>query len=474
MSTTNISNITSTSTITQEIKRNIVKELYKVGCFKTGTFTLNSGKTSDFYIDLRDLTHYPKLLNNVAGLIANKIKQCYSHLDNIDQYLIAGIPSGAIPLATLVSQHLGVKMLMVRKKPKDHGTKQQIEALDKLEDKGAKYNCLFIDDIVTSGKSIRWMFDIFENNTNISVTGAFVFLDREDDTKCTNIKCTSVFTLSEVKHILKECGVTFIERKQIRKTFTERAELTKNTSAKRLFQIMDKKKTNLIVSIDVCDINQAYSIINEVKDSVCAVKLHYDIFNNNTEIWKQYKQMIENLAVKHYFLIFEDRKFSDIGFTVQKQLQHVIRAYASLDLITVLPIFGEGTINALTEKENTSNIGIMIVAEGSSANNLFNSEFSKECVKMGKTHANNVSGFICQKRVSTNDSFVYATPGVHLSSSTDNSNQKYRSIDKAIIDDDCDVIIVGRGITNSENIKQTAEMYAKKAYQNYLFKIHTK
>lgn len=460
------------------VKRNIVQEMYKLGCFKTGTFTLNSGNQSDFYIDLRDLTHHPKLLNDVAGLIANEIKQ---QIPNLRELLIAGIPYGAIPLATLVSQHLESKMLMVRKKPKDHGTQQQIEGLDKLKNEGKGYRCVLVDDIVTSGKSIRTMLDIFHEKSEISVIHTFVFLDREDDSKKLSNPCTSVFTLTEVKSILRDLGVHFASsardrRIKGRKTFTERSKMTKNSMTKTLFEIIDKKKTNLVVSIDFKCINQVYEIINQVKDSVCAIKLHSDTWENGSQIIKQYSEMIATMAIRHNFLVFEDRKFADIGSTVQQQYSQMTTRYNRLDLMTVLPIFGEGTVTSLNEcvKRSNGNVGMMLVAEGSSVDNLFSPTFAHKCMDIAYKNDETVSGIICQRRVSLDNRFVYMTPGVHLSATTDGSDQKYRSPSDAIIRDDCDVIIVGRGITHLplNQIEQESKRYASKAYQCYQQKLY--
>jgi orotidine-5'-phosphate decarboxylase len=61
-------------------------------------------------------------------------------------------------------------------------------------------------------------------------------------------------------------------------------------------------------------------------------------------------QELVNLSLKHNFLIFEDRKFADIGNTVKLQYsQGVYKISQWAQIINAHSITGSGVINGLRE-----------------------------------------------------------------------------------------------------------------------------
>ena len=74
------------------------------------------------------------------------------------------------------------------------------------------------------------------------------------------------------------------------------------------------------------------------------------------------------------------------------------------------------------------------------------------------------------KLISNND-LLYLTPGVNINISKDKIDQQYRTPDDAIIRDNCDIIIVGRGIYDSDEPEKTAEIYKFLAWNAYQLKI---
>lgn len=89
---------------------------------------------------------------------------------------------------------------------------------------------------------------------------------------------------------------------------------------------MAAKHTNLCLSADVQSTNQLLDIAEECGDSICILKTHADIISDFGE--KTIRGLME-VARRKKFLVFEDRKFGDIGSELR--FSHPIRCQLHLD-----------------------------------------------------------------------------------------------------------------------------------------------
>ncbi|CZT19791.1 related to Orotidine 5'-phosphate decarboxylase [Ramularia collo-cygni] len=100
-------------------------------------------------------------------------------------------------------------------------------------------------------------------------------------------------------------------------TYNERSELPNLTPlATYLLRLVHVKRTNLCVSADVTTTKELLQIAEDVGDHICVLKTHADIISDFGE--KTIRGLNE-ISRRKKFIVFEDRKFGDIGSTVQHQ-----------------------------------------------------------------------------------------------------------------------------------------------------------
>ena len=83
------------------------RALFDINAIRFGDFLLKSGKRSPVYLDLRGIISHPKLLQNLAVVMADKMLPLVKR--------VCGVPYAALPLATAFSLQTGMPLLIKRK-----------------------------------------------------------------------------------------------------------------------------------------------------------------------------------------------------------------------------------------------------------------------------------------------------------------------------------------------------------------------
>ncbi len=251
-------------------------------------------------------------------------------------------------------------------------------------------------------------------------------------------------------------------------SFQERASLCTNPTASKLFQLIEEKKTNLSVAADVTSCQKLLALADQIGPHICLLKTHIDILDDFTPA---VTEKLRTLADRHNFLIFEDRKFADIGNTVASQYQGGIYHIAEwADIINAHVVPGPGIIAGLKEIGLPKGRALLLLAEMSSAGNLAQGSYTEQAVAMAKEHDDFVTGFISMRKLIEDPKFIHMTPGVQLKKGTDHLGQQYQT-PESVVANGSDVIIVGRGIYGSSDPKAQAAIYRThgwEAYQNAL------
>jgi len=468
-----------------EIKRDLVTRLFDIGAVKLGgEWKLKSGILSPVYVDLRLTVSHPEVLDSVATSLVQSLTNASPGLA---YDLICGVPYTALPFATAVSLQTRKPMVMRRKEAKDYGTKKIIEG-----DFGVGQRCLIVEDLVTSGLSVMETVEPLEA-VGLQVSDVVVLLDRQqggrENLSMRGIKLHAVLTMNEVLDILQNEGKITeqvaasvrsflqdnqmlrpmeIEQPQTPKSYTERAGACRNPVGAKLLRLMDEKRTNLAVAADVETEIELLTLAESIGSEICILKTHADIITD----WNPHTgEKLREIAERHKFLIFEDRKFADIGHTVQMQASSgVHRILHWADIINAHPVPGPGIIHGLEKASLQCNrsVGLLLLAQMSSAGNLASSlkGYADMSVDMAKNNESFTFGFISMERIS-GDNFVYMTPGVQMDALGDSLGQQYQTPAFVIEDRKSDVIIVGRGIYKADNPRAVAQQYREAAWAAY-------
>jgi len=144
----------------------LVQRLLEIGAIRFGRFTLKSGVTSPFYIDLRVVISHPDVLARIGGLMADLVRPCRPDR-------IAGIPYAGLPLAVATSLAGGFPLVYPRREEKAYGTRRRIEGSFE-----AGEQVVVIDDIITDGAS---KFEAIEplEAAGLVVRDLVILIDRE-------------------------------------------------------------------------------------------------------------------------------------------------------------------------------------------------------------------------------------------------------------------------------------------------------
>ncbi|EFN54301.1 hypothetical protein CHLNCDRAFT_135487 [Chlorella variabilis] len=465
----------TTGSVSEADYEALVLKLHEIQAVKFGEFKLKSGLMSPVYVDLRIIVSYPQILHRVAEAMWDRVRE--TEFD-----VMCGVPYTALPIATCMSALHGTPMLMRRKEVKDYGTKKAIEG---AFTRGQR--CLIVEDLVTSGMSVQETVEPLEKE-GLVVSDVVVLIDREQGGRA---RLTYILD-TLVQHSLVTPDVAakvrqFIADNQTDKPgvipaaaapppkpkrlrYEERAALAKNPLGSKLFELMARKKSNLSVAADVATVEEMLELADKVGPHICVFKTHVDVFDKWSD---EYAAQLRQLAGKHDFMIFEDRKFADIGNTVVMQYGGGIYKIADWSDITNAHLVpGSGIIDGLKQVGLPKGRGLLLLAEMSSKGTLARGEYTEEVVAAAEANQDFVMGYISVSPSSWKNGpgspgLIHMTPGVQLSAGGDALGQQYNTPASVIGERASDVIIVGRGVIKAADPAAAAAEYRLAGWTAY-------
>ncbi|PGH28873.1 orotidine 5'-phosphate decarboxylase [[Emmonsia] crescens] len=270
-----------------------------------------------------------------------------------------------------------------------------------------------------------------------------------------------------------------------------RASRHHNPLAKQLFQIAEEKKSNVVLSADVTTTEELLDLADRLGPYITVLKTHIDILSDLTP---STLTSLKALANKHHFLLFEDRKFVDIGSTVQKQYHGgSLRISEWAHIVNCAMLAGPGTIDALAQTASAPDFqtaygaqgrALLILAEMTSKGSMATGAYTELSVQAARKHREFVLGFVATRALNEvqpvassggdddddDEDFVVFTTGVNLVSSGDALGQQYQTPASAV-QRGADFIISGRGIYAAADPVEAVLRYREEGWRAYLERV---
>jgi len=178
--------------------RQRLREILLEKSYRQGSFTLTSGKTSDFYIDGKQTT-----LSAEGSYLCGKLLLELIHKEKQPIQAVGGMTLGADPLVTAVSlvsflEGSPIPAFIVRKEAKGHGTGNYIEGLKNMP---AGCRVALVEDVVTTGGTLLKVIERVESQ-GFKVGLVATVVERQEGGVATladkGYKLESIFTREEL------------------------------------------------------------------------------------------------------------------------------------------------------------------------------------------------------------------------------------------------------------------------------------
>ena len=212
----------------------------------------------------------------------------------------------------------------------------------------------------------------------------------------------------------------------------------------------------IIVAVDERNLNKAHELIDNLDPKKCMLKIGSVSFNS---IGKE----IIYYAADHGLKIFLDLKLHDIPNTVKKSIQGL--ASLPIEMLTIHTSGGKDMMTAAMEAVSGTGIKVFGVTVLTSLNDkdtaaIFKRTSSEQVEAMlDEAESAGIDGVVCSPHelefVGKRESLLSITPGIRLKNSND--DQKRVMTPKEAINLGADFLVIGRPITEAENIGEALD-----------------
>ncbi len=146
----------------------LAETLFRIGALRFGKFTLASGRSSSYYLDLRVVPSDPE----AYGLAIKAYSAVAKEIGEERFDVVAGVATAGVTISSPLAYLFKKPMVYVRSEEKGHGLGKRVEGAVRLG-----WRALVIDDLVTTGGSIVSAVGALRKSGCV-VSDALVLVDR--------------------------------------------------------------------------------------------------------------------------------------------------------------------------------------------------------------------------------------------------------------------------------------------------------
>ena len=212
----------------------------------------------------------------------------------------------------------------------------------------------------------------------------------------------------------------------------------------------------IIVAIDEIDLNNASAIVDNLDHKKCIVKIGSVSFNS-------IGHQIIYYAAEKGFDIFLDLKLHDIPNTVKKSIESL--SSLPISMLTIHISGGKDMMMAAMEAVSGTQIKVFGVTALTSLNNDDTNQIFQRTTAgqvdamLDLAQEAGIDGVVCSPQelelVNKRENLLSITPGIRLQDSND--DQKRVMTPKEAINLGADFLVIGRPITEAENIGEALD-----------------
>ena len=233
---------------------------------------------------------------------------------------------------------------------------------------------------------------------------------------------------------------SFFNVKTINKNFDERKKITSNNLTKKIFNLLEKKKTNLGYCCIERIKDKIIDLINKIAPHICILVLYPDII---TDIDTNFLQTIYKLSIDKKFFIYIDKFYNDNPEIFIKEYIYGLEIYNYSDLIKLN--FENIDIFQTFSKINKYKRKGIIISQNSNQN---------ESIKIVERYRKDVVGIMTNEKTANLDNILYI-------SNIGESNPK-----NVILKNNCDIILINEKQLDNDIIK-SVEIYKFLSWNSY-------
>ncbi len=183
----------------KSVKVALAEELFKIGALRFGRFTLASGRSSSYYLDLRILPSFP----NAYALEIEGYRAVLSEMGD-DYDVVAGVATAGVTVSSILAFLLKKPMVYVRKEDKGHGLGKLVEGAVQ-----PRWRAIVVDDLVTTGGSVVSAVEALRK-AGCTVKDAAVLVDRleggSENLGAIGVRLRKLVDIRELAEVLLERG----------------------------------------------------------------------------------------------------------------------------------------------------------------------------------------------------------------------------------------------------------------------------